>query len=663
MRNPSPSLAILTAAALTAAVAVGQEQNAGYGAIRGKIDLETLAAGRAAPLNVPSAGFLGVAWYNGEVFASAANGTYNTTTNAWAITNAGPHDIFVSDAAGNLVRNFAQDPIHDTSAWGQRDLASDGNGTMMGGSENGMTFFDASSGAPAMTYESANGTQNAPTVITGAVLGTSGTIRGLAYDENGANGAGSWWTGNFGGDLYEFDVTGNILNTFPVTGNTTAWSIYGLALDARAGTLWVNSVPNAGSIAEVDLTTGLTTGNQFAVSQPGTAQGGLSPVTSDDGSMPWTFGAGWDFFGLVGLQQGTPDEAAFYRVHVLPNFLGTEEVRLEINSNGSPFSSDPTTIRGGDNLGWQLMDSQSRLTGLPGWLVANFGFAASLPGATEDATTNVAAVAPQLGISIFPEFVRQNAVSAPMQDPSAEIIPMVIGTPLNVTLPAGFPVGVGDLLVEQAIHIDFDAPNLFKATNETWRNGDSNSLSGIVVRASGSNSFNAVTTSGFFSVEHLANSTYPSITNVQFDWLASPTQSGVQVFDTDQVTMADRFDGGNSTLAGCLGTFRLGSDVATGLDYAGGPASFCDPAAQQGWTGTNVSNTPQSYNTLDFAFTGGMFGPGATRFEFDCDTDGGGTTGAQMTDMVINITLSNSTVLTGLLVPDPGDPQGTRAIL
>lgn len=174
---------------------------------------------------------------------------------------------------------------------------------------------------------------------------------------------------------------------------------------------------------------------------------------------------------------------------------------------------------------------------------------------------------------------------------------------------------------------------------------------GVSVVCQGSNTFNSTTTSGFFQV---TNNSPLDVVGVQFDWVASsnPAQS-TMVFDTDQTGMADRFDGGNSTASGCLGTYRNGSDVTTGLDYPVSPASPCDPTALSGWIGSNVSGT--SFRTIDFAFTG--FNPGEM-FEVDIDTDGGaGIGGDDMAGMVVTVLLSDGRRLIGevqAIAPDLG---------
>lgn len=164
---------------------------------------------------------------------------------------------------------------------------------------------------------------------------------------------------------------------------------------------------------------------------------------------------------------------------------------------------------------------------------------------------------------------------------------------------------------------------------------------GLTFNADGTNSFNSVTTAGFFSLE---NNTTLDITALTVDF--SVNLPGKE-FDTDQTGMADRFDGGNSAVAGCLGTYRNGSAAATGLVFAGTPAAPCDATANSGWIGSNPLGTVNDFETIDFTFTD--FNPGET-FEFDVDTDGvGGTNGGAMAGTVITVTLSDGTITSGSL--------------
>ncbi len=131
------------------------------------------------------------------------------------------------------------------------------------------------------------------------------------------------------------------------------------------------------------------------------------------------------------------------------------------------------------------------------------------------------------------------------------------------------------------------------------------------MRCDGSNTSNSNTAFGFFSINHLASSTFPPIESVTLDWVASSNLGqATMVFDTDQTGSADLFEGGNGGTVGCLGTYRNGSDVSTGLIYDAAntvPATPCDPTALTGWTGSTAT-TAANWRALDFRFT--TFNPG-----------------------------------------------------
>jgi hypothetical protein len=202
-------------------------------------------------------------------------------------------------------------------------------------------------------------------------------------------------------------------------------------------------------------------------------------------------------------------------------------------------------------------------------------------------------------------------------------------------------------------YLVYDAKsNFYGASNPVELELTTPAPNGIVVEANGGNSFNAVTTSGFFSVTNTGNEL---ITEITFDWVGV-TGQGTMVFDCDQATMADLFWLGNGSGGTCNGTYRNGSDTATGLIYdalnthkevCGGNTYNC------GWIGTNPTTAP-NYKTLTFRFAVGMFGQGK-KFEFDADTDGGlGTGGGSMAGMKITIKTASAKTLTGALVSVSG---------
>ena len=225
----------------------------------------------------------------------------------------------------------------------------------------------------------------------------------------------------------------------------------------------------------------------------------------------------------------------------------------------------------------------------------------------------------------------------------------------NVSLPFIAPP-VALTWSAQTIYFDFTSPSLLTLSAASTMRVQ---VGTIDIEALGTNSFNLNITAGFFKITN--NIAGTSILDVTFDWAASPDPGqATMVFDTDQTSMADVFDGGNSTVTGCQGTYRNGCDVTCGLVYdAANTISTCDPLANTGFIASSPSAVSNSYQTLQFRFNGFDFGK---TFEFDVDTDGGnGTTGGAMAGMVVTLTTDNQGVLNGTLVADPND--STRSFL
>jgi hypothetical protein len=165
----------------------------------------------------------------------------------------------------------------------------------------------------------------------------------------------------------------------------------------------------------------------------------------------------------------------------------------------------------------------------------------------------------------------------------------------------------------------------------------------VIVEAVGSNSYNAVTTSGFWRVIH-NGTTAANITSVTVSFLGATGQAGSMSFDGDQTGMSGQFNLGT--------TYRNGSAASTGLNFA--PST---PWAASGFVATNITSLGNvTFRTATFAFTGGLFNGNV--FEFDADTDGtSGTNGGTHAGTIITVTLSDATVLNGNLVADPNDPN------
>ncbi len=221
---------------------------------------------------------------------------------------------------------------------------------------------------------------------------------------------------------------------------------------------------------------------------------------------------------------------------------------------------------------------------------------------------------------------------------------IVGGQPVVVQVPPN-ALRAGDRLRLQGIMVDPSIGGRVPALPTNTIEFEHRDPVSIEVRCDGTNTFNNATANGFFSINHLPSSPFPPIESVTFDWVASsnPAQSTMQ-FDTDQTSMADAFEGGNGNVAGCLGTYRNMSHIATGLIFDAAntvPATPCDLTANTGWIGSNPLTSVDGWQTLTFRFT--SFNPG-TVFEFDADTDGGvGIAGDDMVGMVVTINFVGGT--------------------
>lgn len=597
-------------------------------------------------------GHLAVVEWQGRIFVTSRG-----------VGAAPPHLIYEFDATGALIGTYEQSAAANAgSVWGYRDGCVDpATGLIYWGYEGGVEVVDPSTLIPP-------GTPGVPlTPVTTFANATVGTFRGMAWDPTGDGGAGSIWTANFGSPLYEVSATaagtagaaGTIITTFPLPLAPNDWSVYGLAYDGSTGFLWANSAPNAGPIAEIDTVNGVLTGRSFARATPGSTQGGLSPLSPGSPLRPASAGPG---LVLIGLDQATPDSYSLYDT--------SNAAVLLTGVSGSTQDQDLTVVFGSGVLDWNLESSPAgSLSGAPAATILTIGTVGtpptdftpivpgfqlplvnglSIPGAAPGQPV-IALADGLLGGLIFPLATNQSVLGILPSDLTVDDPTMA-----NTVVPVPFPPGTA--VYGQSVYLDGGA---IRATNVSgW---EFQPPASVIVEAVGANSFNSDTTSGFFRIINVGG---VQIQDVTFDFATSPNPAqATMVFDTDQVSMADIFEGGNSNAVGCLGTYRNGCDASCGLVYDAAntvPATPCDPAANTGWIGTNPTIT-DSWKTLQFRFT--SFNATNQVFEFDCDTDGGaGTNGGSMDGMVVTITTSTG-VLTGVLAADPADPNRAFLVL
>jgi hypothetical protein len=543
---------------------------------------------------------LGVEYLGGEYFVSARG--------AGAIP---PHRIHVFDASGNLLRGFDQPAATATSPWGLRDLASDGF-SLFGGDESGIHGFDAQ-GSPVQQVRARNGLRTLGNLQGTPADQVLGTFRALAFDPDGNGGEGSFWSANFDTDLVEFDLNGTLIRRYS---NTSGWSIYGLAHDPCSGSIWAWSDPaDGGQIFEVSTAVGGPTGR--SIPAPG-VHGGLAIHPAADGRRTL----------VARLEQTGPDRIRIGVLHRAPGVCDALVLRSALD--GGPADRSYKLV---GPLSTQIaVDSVGAPMGAPLALFFNLGADALACGSLG-----------YLGASwsVLDDFQALLGVTVPAGQPIS--VPSVGGG--RVTIPtSSLPAGFAQALRVQGLWLDPRVPLPYVpllATNEVELGIDLRPPLGVQVAASGGNSFNADANIGFFSV---TNPTTQPITRIQLEAV------GGMVFDFEQVGMADRFDGGNSTATGCRGTFRGGSDIAAGIDYASNPVSPCDPSAHQG----HEEVGPRSA-TLTIPFAGGQFHSGV-RLQWDVDTDGGpGVHGGHMTGMRVTIDFANGDRRSGVLGTDPNN--------
>ncbi|MHC5063746.1 MAG: hypothetical protein ACYTG5_07215 [Planctomycetota bacterium] len=659
-------------------------------------------------------GSLGVQHLDGEIF----------TTTRIDPEIGGLHFVTVFDGSGTKLRSWPQPAFAQASEWGFRDGASDG-ANLFFGFEFGIEIVDVNGvlldGLAGPNLQAANGPQTHFTgLISGNVLKPeqAGVTRALAYDRYGNGGDGSFWTGNFGSSTFEIDTAGDVLRSYPNAGEIS----YGFGIDpvsrrdssgnidptAAPTRMWVNSAPLPGefwgSLGEYDLTTGTLTGQIMRPIRG--IQGGLDIVPASLGRG--TSASGYD---ILHLQQGDPDKVRIRRLHLdvagegtppsPKTRLGTLEPDLLISlhdeeyvsrsDHGMLVYSNLWCRRGPAPLAFNLFLDISRnpgdglghggLNGIPAIIFANIGPDAAVG---VDATSNalnireLAHLQPLLTMP-QPQFAVRSRGMVLTNDPlspspSEWRIPLVANDPFQA---------ISECVRFQGLWIDQSLPFLPLAlTNQArfCRGSDPAILCGAQAICFGTNSSNANPSSGFFHIFNERSDPDAAIVELEFSIRPGDATNSAATrnlfdtlfrFDTDQGGMADTFEGGNSQFFGCQGTYRNGTDVTTGLIYAGTPQQNltpCDQSSLQGWVGsddgpTHYGSDNGDYLTLKFRFSPDTFLNGA-KFEFDCDTDGGvGVSGDAMAGLMITVTYQDGLVSSAEFQARAGAPNFSFARL
>lgn len=593
----------------------------------------------------PAAGFGAIYANHGLDSRTGANlhlGVAVDTRTGWFYVTAtraqpsSPHRIFVLDEAGVVRSVMAQPTIHSISPFGMRDLEFDGE-SLIGGSEVGISVLGVD-GTPRGQVLAANGPQPITQPITGPIAAVLPVCRAIAFDPDGNQGNGSLLVADFASPIYEIDLQGNILATFPALG----WSAYGLTRDPVTGNIWVHAGPQ-GQIEELDRATMVPTGRKLAPVGAG-APGGLalaSPVAGHHEAWP-------NLAAFVHLVQGVEDRIAVQRVHLFPGVAGWNELQLEASRAGGVWGTGTTPFWRGDTLTFRVVDPQGLRQGQPVWFYFNV-----YQDAAQNASTDLSLLFP--GMGVLWEQRSLHALSVP-STPAYLLTTGVVGNPKSFVVPARLPLSERDLFRLQGIYFEPNSPQASIASTNIvhWqaRGGER----GIVVAAEGLTSFQGGQGAPFWSVSSDATHGHGAITRVEFSTIGAAAPAVWQRFDIDQDGMGDRFDGGNSQLPGRLGTYREGSANTCGLDFAA-PGVYVAPFHGPGESaGVAFSSPPDAAGyTQDLIFAFTDFVPGR-RFAFDCDTDGGPPSGSDHAGMVIRVTTTQSGVLSGVLQVDPQRP-------
>ncbi len=398
--------------------------------------------------------------------------------------------------------------------------------------------------------------------------------------------------------------------------NLDGWCIQGLAFDPGGRTLWAYALPDQGPVVEIDPATGRPTGRTIDAFARGSQAGLCTFVDGVARRLAW-------------IAQGERDLLV---VATLRTIDGLSDAPLLVSGiDGGPADrSFESANAGATTLDLALVGGTP---GLPAVVFVNLGNDALACG-------DVTSLGPAW--RTLQGFVAVTPFSSPSG--TAIELPTTVGATLPVPLSA-LPQSVA--LRAQAVHLDlsllpsYPGALVVVPSNEIEVAVERRVPKGVTVVAEGVDSLLGDPVAGFFRIR---NDGSDAIRAIELEAV------GGMVFDYDQDTGDGVAWAGNSAAAsGCCGTYRQGSDVTTGLDYAATPAAGCDALAQRGFLETGADGT-----TLTFPFRGGLFGNGAT-FAFDCDTDGGrGVAGSDMDGMRVRVTFASGDVRIGVLRADVG---------
>jgi hypothetical protein len=182
-------------------------------------------------------------------------------TTARGQNNPGGHLVTIYDETGTKTGQYDQIAGAQSSSWGYRDGAYDGD----------YLYFGWESGVARHDVDGANGA-----VFINSAPPDAGVTawRALTFDPTNNFGAPGLWTASWASPLIKVDMAGNLL----VSHANGGYSLYGLAYDMGSDMLWGFGMPgDVNDIVEIDPATGAMTGVQFSADYTGTAgtQGGI----------------------------------------------------------------------------------------------------------------------------------------------------------------------------------------------------------------------------------------------------------------------------------------------------------------------------------------------------------------------------------------------------
>ncbi len=411
------------------------------------------------------------------------------------------------------------------------------------------------------------------------------------------------------------DASDAILRAF--RRDTPSWAVFGTDLDPSAGgSVWINTAPGIAWITWDQVWEG-GTGQLVTAQIQFEASGAVSLVYGPALATTHSVLVGWSAGNGV-IDSGPSDLSTLSGFDMGSSYgpLTISAPLARIPTVGSSFVVDITNVPG-DALAAVLLLGTGQTT-LP---LDQFGLTGCSLLVTSDLPAFPTSIAPPIGTVTMPIAPGTRLVGLQLEAQAAVLSPTVNAGGVEVSN-------------RGTIHIGNSGP--------------------VIVRAFGTDSQNADDQQPFWSVVNTSNL---SIVSLRLDWRTA-VPANTHYFDTDQTGMGDRFDGGNSTIPLCHGTYRQSTDITTGLDYTITPATPCGGTSHRGWIGSNFGLSAGDYRTLDFRFQ--SFGPGLS-FLFDVDTDGGAGNGGAMAGLVVTVQMSDSTVRSGALVMI--DPLTAQVIL